>query len=159
MVARTRRGLFCIYHADRKGGRTGLEPLLGTCTSLCRNQSGLIQLRQSLMEASDACVVEVSRLMEPHDDGTGMVHPLHSTRVLCRTGKDVGRCKQSDSRSAEDFDRGPATGSIVPVCLDNVGRGGTKHILVSFLADGQGLARIVRPNGSCQPDVVLKDQT
>jgi len=43
--------------------------------------------------------------MEPHDDGTGMVLLRNSRRAICRMGKVVGAGEQSDSRSAEGYDR------------------------------------------------------
>jgi hypothetical protein len=58
MAAGIRWGMFCFYHAHCESRCTGLEPLLGTRTSLCRRQSCLIQFGQTLFEASDACIVE-----------------------------------------------------------------------------------------------------
>ena len=68
-------GLRCVYDADRKTRHAGLEALLGICASARRDCSRLSQFRQGLIEGPDACVVEVSRLMEPHAYGTGMGRP------------------------------------------------------------------------------------
>ena len=145
IVARGRWGLFCFCHADCESRRAGLEPLLGTCDSVRRNQSRLIQLRQGFVEASDACVVEVSRLMEPHDDGTGMVLPRYSRRVFCRIGRGVGEGEQSDGRSADDDgrSRGP-TAEPMPLRLSDVGRGERKHLVISFPSEGPGAPRLLQ---------------
>jgi hypothetical protein len=66
-------GSFYIYNADCESRRTRPEPLLIASGSIRRHQFALIQLRQGLIEASDAGVVKISRLMEPHDDCTGVV--------------------------------------------------------------------------------------
>src|SRR6266446_9945531 len=64
-------GLVCINHAYCEIRRSRLEPFPGTRLLVGRLQSRLIQLRQSLVEASDTRVVEVSRLPESHHDSTG----------------------------------------------------------------------------------------
>src|SRR5712691_5690909 len=141
LAARIRWGLFWVCHADCESRRSGLEPLLGTFASVCRNQSRLIQFGQALIEASDACVVEVSRLMEPHGYGTGMVLQRHPRRVFCRVGKGVGRGEQSDSRSADDYGRrrrpsAESSGWIMPLPLSDVGRSERKHVAITFPAEG-----------------------
>ena len=143
LTAGVRWGLFCVDYADCESRGTGLEPLLGTYAPVCRIQSRLIQLRQGLTEATDACVVEVSRLMEAHAYGTGTVLQRRPRRVVSRVGKGAGRGEQNDNRRADDL------GS-----LGDVERGGMKHVVVSFLSDGQGLARIVLSGGSSEPDMV-----
>ena len=64
------RGLLGSYHADCESASTRGEPPLGALASIDWRQSRLIKLGQAFVEASDACVVEVSRFVEPHDDGT-----------------------------------------------------------------------------------------
>jgi hypothetical protein len=81
--------------------------------------------------------------MEPHAYGTGMVLQRRPRRVVGRVGKGAGRGEQDDSRRADDL------GS-----LGDIERGGMKHIVVSFLSGGQGLARIVLSGGSSEPDMV-----
>ena len=78
--------------------------------------------------------------MESHHDGTGMVLQRHWRRVFCRAGKGTGRGEQSDSRSANDFgrSRGPAAGPTKHLRLADFGLGETKHLMISFLADGLG---------------------
>ena len=130
IVARDRWGLFCFCHADCESRRAGLEPLLGICDSVRRNQSRLIQLRQGFVEASDACVVEVSRLMEPHDDGASVVLPR------C-TRKRIGRSEQRDGGNSDDFDRTrrpPAepTGWLKLLHWSRIGRAERKHLMISF---------------------------
>ena len=71
---------------------------------------------------------------------TGMVLQRHSRRVFCRVDKGTGRGEQSDSRSTDDSgrSRGQATGPTKHLRPADVGRGETKHVVISFLADGLG---------------------
>src|SRR4029077_2756007 len=78
MSAGACRGLFCVDQAHCETRRPRLEPFLAAGPSVGRNQSRLIQLRQSLVEASDTRVVEVSRLPESHHDSTGMLLLRHA---------------------------------------------------------------------------------
>ena len=65
-------GLFCVYHTDCESRCTGLDPAMGT-GSVALRQSRLVQFEQGLIEASDARVIEVSRLTETHDGGTSVL--------------------------------------------------------------------------------------
>jgi hypothetical protein len=137
IVAGIRWGSFCIYNADCESRRTRLEPLLSASGSIRRKQFGLIQLRQGLIEASDACVVEVSRLMEPHDDRTGVVLPRCSRWVLCRTRKRIGGGEHRDGGNGDDFDRtrrppAESTGRIKPLYWSPIEQAGRKHPMISF---------------------------
>jgi hypothetical protein len=97
----------------------------------------LIQLRQGLFKAPDACVVEISRLMESHDDGTGVVLPRRSRWVLSRSRKRIGRGEQRDGGSGNDFDqmrRPPAepSGWIKLLRWSRIERVERKHLMISF---------------------------
>src|SRR5271167_2684786 len=81
------RGTLCVHDAECETRRTGLETRSDTPASGCRNKLRLIQLRESLVEAPDACVVEVSRPVEPHHDGTGVLLLRHPRRILRGIGK------------------------------------------------------------------------
>jgi hypothetical protein len=136
IAAGIRLGSLCIYNADCERRRTRLESLSSASGSIRRNQFGLIQLRQGLLEASDAGVVEISRLMEPHDDGAGMVLPCHSRWVLC-PGKHIGRGEQRDGSNGDYFDRTrrpPAqwTGWIKRLRWSRIGRARRKYLMISF---------------------------
>ena len=126
-----------MHNADREGRRTGLDPLLSACRSIRRNQFGLIQPRQSLFEATDARVVEISRLMESHDDGTGVVLPRRSRWVLSRSRKRIGRGEQRDGGNGDDFDRTrrppvESSGWIKLLRWSGFGRAERKHLMISF---------------------------
>jgi hypothetical protein len=110
---------------------------LSASASIYRNQFGLIQPRQGLVEASDACVVEVSRLMEPHDDGAGVVLSRCSHWVLCRTRERIGRGEQRDGGSGDDFDRtrqppAESSGWVKLLRWSPFGRAERKHLIISF---------------------------
>jgi hypothetical protein len=92
----------------------------------------------------------------------------HSRRVFCGVGKGVGSGEQSDSRSADDFDRSSRptaepSGSIMPPDLgvgdlsvvgdlSGVGRGQRKHVVISFPVEGQR-----GPTDHNNADIVLAD--
>ena len=98
-------GLFCVYHTDCESRCTGLDPAMGTRGSVALRQSRLVQFEQGLNEASDARVIEVSRLMEAHDDRAGRVLRGQSRRVYYRTGKGVSGRKQNKGRGTNEFRR------------------------------------------------------
>ena len=81
----------------------GPEPVLGTGASVCCNQLRAIQLRQSLVEAPDAGVVEVSWLTQPHDDGTSMVLQRQSRRIFLSIGREVEENRHREDRRTNNF--------------------------------------------------------
>lgn len=121
-----------VYDAHCESWRTGLEPLLGTCAALARNQSLLIPSGQASIEAPDAGVIAIARWIEPQDDGTGVVLLRRSRRVLCRTGRGVSGGEQSDGRRTDDQSRHPsatteATGWITSLRMGDVGHNLSPH--------------------------------
>jgi len=75
--------------------------------------------------------------MEPHHDGTGVVHPRHLRRVCRSTGKGVSGGEQSNSRSARDHWSRPSptaepTGWITHWRVPDVARDAMKHVATSF---------------------------
>jgi hypothetical protein len=94
--------LFFGYCADRKSPCARREPAFCTRISVTLCQSHFVRFGQALVEAPDAGIVEISRLMEPHYDGTGMVLLHHSRRIFCCTDRAMSGDEQRNNRCAND---------------------------------------------------------
>jgi hypothetical protein len=127
----------------------------------------LVQLGQALIEAPDAGVIEVSRLMEPHYDGTGMVLLHHSRRMFCCTDRAISAGEQRNNRSANDHwgsrsPTGESTQGVPRSRMADIGLDDLRHLATSFAGTAHREAPAVLPRWPTSgtmyntSDVVLK---
>ena len=129
--------LFFGYCADRKSPGARGEPAFCTRIAVTLCQSHLVSSGQALVEAPDAGVVEISRLMEPHYDGTGMVLLHHSRRIFCCTDGAMSGGEQRNNRCANDHWSGLGPSAeliqrITPSRVRDIGLDEIRHLATPF---------------------------